>query len=162
MHNILNNLALDKSFFSECPKVWAGCEACPKYSSSTTYRDEHECRPGGSPADAIEVGELIRKRREAIQMSVAQLAKRIGVSRNTITNYESGRTEPTASHLIAIGKALGSSIADLLGIGAVAHSPRFAFRSHSALRKDPDILATARNFLRAYAEIEEITGARCA
>jgi len=115
---------------------------------------------GARPADAVVVGELIRKRREAIQMSVAQLAKRIGVSRNTITNYESGRTEPTASHLIAIGRALGSSIGDLLGTGGVAHSPRFAFRSHAALRKDPEILATARNFLRAYAEIEEITGAQ--
>jgi Zn-dependent peptidase ImmA (M78 family)/transcriptional regulator with XRE-family HTH domain len=115
---------------------------------------------GAQSADAIVVGELIRKRREAIQMSVAKLAKQIEVSRNTITNYESGRTEPTASHLIAIGRALGSSIGELLGSGSVAHIPRFAFRSHAALRKDPLILARARNFLRAYAEIEEITGAR--
>ncbi len=114
----------------------------------------------GRPADAVGVGDLIRKRRDAVQMSVAQLAKRIGVSRNTITNYESGRTEPTASHLISIAKALGSSVGDLLGMGAVSDSPRFAFRSHAALRKDPDILATASKFLRAYSEIEEITGAR--
>lgn len=115
---------------------------------------------GARPASAIVIGGLIRNRREAIQMSVARLAERVGVSRNTITNYESGRTEPAASHLIAIAKALGSSVGDLLGLGAASHSPRFAFRSHAALRKDPDILATARNFLRAYAEIEEITGAK--
>lgn len=111
-------------------------------------------------AGPILVGELIRKRREAVRMSVAQLAKRIGVSRNTITNYESGRTEPTASHLITIAKALGCPIENLLGTADVIHAPRFAFRSHAALRKDPEILASARRFLQAYAEIEEITGCK--
>jgi len=104
------------------------------------------------------VGELIRKRREVISMSVAQLAKRIGVSRNTITNYESGRTEPTASHLMIIAESLGTSIGDLLDVSGTVPPPRFAFRSHAALRKDPDVLAKARKYLKAYAEIEQITG----
>jgi len=115
---------------------------------------------GARPEDSIEVGELIRKRREAVHMTVAQLAKRIGVSRNTITNYESGRTEPSASHLILIAKVLGASIGDILGTNGSPQEPRFAFRSHTALRRDPEILATAHRFLRAYAEIEEITGSK--
>lgn len=112
------------------------------------------------PTGSSEVGEVIRRRREAVQMTVAQLAKRIGVSRNTITNYESGRTEPTASHLIVVARVLGTTIGDLLGTGGQAEAPRFAFRSHSALRKDPEILATAQRFLRAYSEIEAITDSK--
>ena len=52
-----------------------------------------------APAPTKEVGNLIRKQREAMQMTVAQLASRIGVSRNTITNYEAGKTEPSTSDL---------------------------------------------------------------
>ena len=115
---------------------------------------------GAIPPDAVALGALIRQQREAIQMSVVQLAKRIGVSRNTISNYESGRTEPAASHMIAIATALGSSIGGLFGTGDQPTDPRFAFRSHAALRKDPDIQVTARKLLRAYAEIEAITGSK--
>jgi Zn-dependent peptidase ImmA (M78 family)/transcriptional regulator with XRE-family HTH domain len=102
----------------------------------------------------------IRKQREAMGMTVAQLAKRIGVSRNTITNYESGKTEPSASDLVRLAEALGCQVADFLGVGQVAPPPRFAFRAHAPLRKDPSIIVTARKYLRAYAEIEEIMDAR--
>lgn len=93
-------------------------------------------------------------------MTVAQLAKQVGVSRNTVTNWESGKTEPSASELVRIADALGCRITDLLGAEIAAAPPRFAFRAHSPLRNDPTIIRTARKFLRAYDEIEEITGTR--
>lgn len=93
-------------------------------------------------------------------MTVGQLAERIGVSRNTVTNYESGRTEPTASDLVRLATALGCSINDLLQVRTAETPPSFAFRAHAAIRRDPAVLVTARRFLRAYGEIEEITGAR--
>lgn len=93
-------------------------------------------------------------------MTVAQLAKRVGVSRNTITNYELGKTEPSASDLVHLADALGCRVVEFLGVAEVAPPPRFAFRAHVPLRKDPSIIVTARKFLRAYAEIEEITEAR--
>jgi len=106
------------------------------------------------------VGSLIRKQRDAMRMTVAQLAERIGVSRNTITNYEAGKTEPSASDLVRLAKALGCSISDLVQAEAAPPPPRFAFRAHKGLKKDPSVLVTARKFLRAYADIEEITEAR--
>lgn len=105
------------------------------------------------------VGNLIRKQREAMQMTVAQLAGRVGVSRNTITNYEAGKTEPNASDLVRLSGALGCAINDLLH-GGTAAPPRFAFRAHAPLRRDPAITVAARKYLRAYDEIEEIMNSR--
>ena len=106
------------------------------------------------------IGGMIRKQREAMRMTVAQLAKRIEVSRNTITNYESGKTEPSASDLVRLANALGCRIEAFLGIAGMTDPPRFAFRAHSPLRKDPSIIVSARKYLTAYHEIEEITDSR--
>ena len=59
-----------------------------------------------------------------------------------------------------LAKALGCSIDDLLRPDANLSPPKFAFRAHSALKKDPSVLVKARKFLNAYAEIEQITEAR--
>ena len=108
----------------------------------------------------LQIGAAIRKQRDAMGMTVAQLAKRVGVSRNTITNYESGKNEPSASDLVRLAETLGCHVAEFLGVGECALPPRFAFRAHAPLRKDPEIVVTARKYLRAYAEIEEIMDAR--
>lgn len=107
-----------------------------------------------------QVGPAIRRQREAMAMTVAELASKIDVSRNTLTNYEAGKTEPTASDLVQLAEALGCSVSELLGVGKVTPPPRFAFRAHAPLRKDSTITVLARKFLRAYAEIEEITETR--
>ena len=116
--------------------------------------------PAPAPAPTNEVGNLIRKQREAMQMTVAQLASRVGVSRNTITNYEAGKTEPNASDLVRLSGALGCAVNDLLSGGCASMAPRFAFRAHAPLRKDPEIAVAARKYLRAYDEIEEIMDSR--
>lgn len=108
----------------------------------------------------LQIGAAIRKQRDAMGMTVAQLAKRVGVSRNTITNYESGKTEPSASDLVRLAETLGCHVAEFLGVGECGPPPRFAFRAHAPLRKDPSIIVTARKYLRSYAEIEEIMDAR--
>ena len=111
-------------------------------------------------APTNEVGNLIRKQRDAMQMTVAHLADRVGVSRNTITNYEAGKTEPNASDLVRLSGALGCAINDLLIGGTASVPPRFAFRAHAPLRQDPAITVAARKYLRAYNEIEEIMNSR--
>ncbi len=111
-------------------------------------------------ANPTAIGSLIRGQREALHMTVAKLATRVGVSRNTITNYESGKTEPSASDLVRLSAALGCTVQDLLGEGVSSNLPRFAFRAHVPLRKDPEVIIAAQRYLRAYDEIEEITGSR--
>lgn len=102
----------------------------------------------------------IRCRRKAVGITVAQLAKLMDVNRNTITNYESGKTEPSANDLVRLADALGCDVMDLLSETARPSTPRFAFRAHSMLRRDPHITVAARKYLRAYTEIEEIMGTR--
>jgi len=114
----------------------------------------------GNDRHTHQVGVVIRQQRDAMRMTASQLAKRIGVSRNTVSNYESGKTEPAASDLVRLADALGCPVGEFLGSGKVTPAPRFAFRAHAPLRKDPSITVSARKFLRAYAEIEEIMDAR--
>lgn len=118
-------------------------------------------KPLPEPESAgVDIGAAIRRHREAVGMTVVQLARHLGVSRNTLANYEGGRTEPTASELVRLADALGCSIQDLLGGPAAPPPPRFAFRAHKKLREDPTVTVIARKFLRAYTEIEVITEAR--
>lgn len=104
-----------------------------------------------------DISHAIRRYRESLKLTVAELAKDIGVSRNTLTNYEAGKTEPTASDLLRLTSVLGCSIAELLGVSEDDPQPRFAFRAHASLRSDPSVTLLAQRYLRAYAEIEEIT-----
>ncbi len=106
-----------------------------------------------------QIGAAIRKQREAMGLTIGRLAKQVGVVRNTIANYESGKTEPSASDLVRLAKALGCQVTDLLGVGRIAAPPRFAFRAHAPLRRDPSIIVSARKYLHAYTEIEEIMDA---
>lgn len=62
-----------------------------------------------------EVGEKIKTLREGINMKQIDLAELVGLSRNTIINYEKGRRDVTARDLVAIAHALGVSFAYLIG-----------------------------------------------
>lgn len=108
------------------------------------------------PPDTL--GGRIGRHRKAAGLTVTRLARLLGVNRNTIANYESGRTEPTANDLLKLAEALGCDLMDLLSESPRPRASRFAFRAHSILLKDPHITMMARKYLRAYREIEEITG----
>ena len=90
-------------------------------------------------------------------MQIVQLASILGVSRNTIANYESGKTEPTTGDLYQIANTLGCQITDFFAPETESHIPRFAFRAHKALRTDSPLIVKARKYLDAYRDIEEIT-----
>ena len=104
------------------------------------------------------LGERLRAQRLALGLSVYQLAQRLGVNRNTITNYESDKTEPSVTDLVRLAATLECDFGDLLPGMPRTPIPRFAFRAHKALSTDPHIKATARKYLRAYMDIEEILG----
>jgi Zn-dependent peptidase ImmA (M78 family)/DNA-binding XRE family transcriptional regulator len=108
------------------------------------------------------LGARIHCQRKAIGLTVGQLAKLLGVNRNTITNYESGKTEPSANDVLRLADALGCDIMELLPGTPRANVPRFAFRAHSALRKDVHVIASARKYFRTYTDIEDILGAKLA
>ena len=58
----------------------------------------------------------IRQRRLALGMEQKELAARLGVHKNTVSSWETGRTRPDVTQLPALCKALGLSPYTLLGM----------------------------------------------
>jgi transcriptional regulator with XRE-family HTH domain len=67
-----------------------------------------------SSLDANELGEVIRSRRLAQKMSLAQVAEMAGVSTSFVSQVERGIANPTLSTLKSLLEALGSSVGALL------------------------------------------------
>jgi transcriptional regulator with XRE-family HTH domain len=57
---------------------------------------------------------LARKRRRWLDLTQAEVGRRVGVSRYVITSWEKGRREPSASELVAWAKALELEPVELL------------------------------------------------
>ena len=69
------------------------------------------------------LGERIRQEREQRGMSQAELARRIGVSKNTMNMIEESKiTDPRFSRVLAIARQLGMSL-DALVRGAAPPTP---------------------------------------
>lgn len=55
----------------------------------------------------------IRKRRERAGLTQAQLADKLGVTKNAVCIYEAGRATPATDKLPALAAALGCTIDEL-------------------------------------------------
>ena len=68
--------------------------------------------------DRDTLGGRIRRAREAVGLSGAQLARRLGVKTETVTGWETGRSEPRANRLTMLAGFLAVSPTWLLhGVG---------------------------------------------
>lgn len=61
------------------------------------------------------VGERVRERREAVGLTQAELAERVYVSRQTVNNWETGKTLVDVQSLSLVAAELGASVSELLG-----------------------------------------------
>ena len=61
------------------------------------------------------VGERVRERREAAGLTQAELAQRVYVSRQTVNNWETGKTLIDVQSLALVAGALGTTAGELLG-----------------------------------------------
>ncbi|MFE5186973.1 helix-turn-helix transcriptional regulator [Streptomyces sp. NPDC056628] len=62
------------------------------------------------------MAEVIRKRRNELGMSQAELATAAGVDRRQIRRYEAGEQQPVLSVAVAIAQALGITVNELAGL----------------------------------------------
>ncbi|WP_367607602.1 helix-turn-helix domain-containing protein [Legionella sp. W05-934-2] len=88
------------------------------------------------------VGERIRAARERQQMTSTDLAKRIGMSRQLITNWEKGRRLPTLESIIALADSLNIPATFLLGVSdslEVSNERRFSLKDLDAFHTNIDI-----------------------
>lgn len=61
------------------------------------------------------VGERIKARRKQIGLTQAAVAKKLGIASQSVTNYESGKSDPSIRNLIALATVLDVSTDYLLG-----------------------------------------------
>ena len=78
---------------------------------------------GGERAGLPAVGSHIRDRRQSLELSVRELARRIGLSASLISQIERGKATPSVATLYAITNELGLSLDELFSEGAAASSP---------------------------------------
>lgn len=78
-----------------------------KYIRSNAVREEMH-------AAKVSLGETIKANRLRCQMTQEFVAETIGVSRQAVSKWESGASDPSTSNLIALAKLFGISPEELL------------------------------------------------
>lgn len=72
------------------------------------------------------LGENIKRRREELKLSQESVADRLGVSRQAVSKWETGQSEPSAGNLIQLAEVLETSLSALAdpegGLGGPAAS----------------------------------------
>ena len=58
----------------------------------------------------MELGEAIRRRREELKLSQEYVAERLGVSRQAVSKWETGQSEPTAGNLVQLAEVLETTV----------------------------------------------------
>lgn len=61
------------------------------------------------------VGARIKARRKQMGLTQAEVAQKLGIASQSVTNYESGKTDPSIRNLISLAAVLGVSTDYLLG-----------------------------------------------
>ncbi len=90
-----------------------------QFSQSTTYAPSE---PTPAPNDAptpIEnqsFPEILKSHRTARHMSQEFLAEQLGVTRQAVSKWESGTSEPSTANLLALAKLYGISLDELVGL----------------------------------------------
>jgi Zn-dependent peptidase ImmA (M78 family)/DNA-binding XRE family transcriptional regulator len=99
-------------------------------------------------------GNLIRYRK-GLRLSQERLAEMVGITRQSINNYEKAKTLPDSKTLSALAHALDVTLDELL---RPPHQglPNFRFRVHSSL--NPQLAAGVLRMLETYNALEQAVG----
>ena len=99
---------------------------------------------------------LIRYRK-GLRLSQEKLAEIVGITRQSINNYEKAKTLPDSQTLSALAKALGVTLDDLLRAEEEG-LPNFRFRTHASFNKKPQFATQVRRELKTYNTLEQAVG----
>ncbi len=82
-------------------------QALRKYLASGNVRRENA-------AAFLSLGEALKTHRMSLNMTQEFVAEHLGVSRQAVSKWENGTSDPSTSNLLALCKLYGISAADLL------------------------------------------------
>lgn len=86
----------------------------PEPSSAPT--PEPEPSPEPAPIETKTFPEILKSHRTARHMSQEYLAEQLGVTRQAVSKWESGTSEPSTANLLALAKLYGISLDELVGL----------------------------------------------
>lgn len=101
-------------------------------------------------------GNMIRYRK-ALRLSQERLAEMAGVTRQSINNYEKGKTLPDSKTLSSLAYVLGVGLDDLLRPEG-DNQLQFRFRARDSFGKSLQFAAQVRKLLEKYTQLEQIVG----
>lgn len=90
-------------------------------TASPQTRNETGAAAAADPADPAAVGQRIRALREAMDMSLRELALRCGVGAATLSQVERGESSPTLAVAARIAEGLELSLSQLLRLDETRH-----------------------------------------
>ena len=82
-------------------------KALRKYTKSEPVRKQ-------KAANAKTLGEVLKQHRVACKMTQEFVAETIGVSRQAVSKWESGKSDPSTTNLLALAKLFGVEAEELL------------------------------------------------
>lgn len=82
-------------------------KALRKYAKSEPVRKE-------KAANAKSLGEVLKQHRVCCKMTQEFVAETLGVSRQAVSKWESGASDPSTTNLMALAKVFGVEAEDLL------------------------------------------------
>jgi transcriptional regulator with XRE-family HTH domain len=90
----------------------------------------------------MKIGNHVRKKREALGLNRAELAKELGVSHQHVSRIELNQVAPSLEMLLKLSRTLGVTTDYLLTGRELA-----PLDASGAIRSEPDISATAKRHL---------------
>ena len=88
----------------------------------------------------MELGGQIRKRRQALGLSQEELAERVYATRQSVSNWENGRTCPDIKSLLLLAEVFSASLDDLVKGDIAEMKKQIDEEEKAAFRRDSVIL----------------------
>ena len=86
------------------------------------------------------IGEAVRRRREELRLTGAQLAEKAGMAPSAVSQIETGKRTPSSSSVVKLAAALGVEVGDLFPKGQASLLDFASERRKSKLPETADML----------------------
>ncbi|MBQ7932054.1 MAG: helix-turn-helix transcriptional regulator [Clostridia bacterium] len=90
----------------------------PETTAITGTESAPDPEPANDPApiETKSFPEILKSHRTARHMSQEYIAEQLGVTRQAVSKWESGTSEPSTANLLALAKLYGISLDELVGL----------------------------------------------
>ncbi len=88
----------------------------------------------------MELGEKIKARRKQLKLSQEYVADQIGISRQAVAKWESGKSDPAAANLAELAAILETTVSELVGCEEEAGRQRTQEEKERERRKNAKML----------------------